>query len=345
MPRTADVGGSGALVFEERPGSCARQGIRAVVAGAVMMLAAVALLSTSWSVQGHERGAELIDASNLADESWQNLQIATGDSLAKQPQQQQASPQQQLAQYMQQTAMQQASLPAAAQGAQYQTQQLPLLQTSVQESTPCGTTTTTYTQPLQPCGATPQSAQSTVPWYYPVRSEANSGLMPGAEQYYNPEVQPDDGLAATTEGGIQNLLQRMSREMATDTMEIANLDNQIAIDQANNRFLAEKYEDIVTLRTRRGPPGIPGPPGPDTVGPTGPQGPVGDRGDVGIEGPKGDDSKNPGPKGGAGVAGPQGPPGPPGPAGDAAPPAAPPPPPPCTLTCANGGVLDAAACR
>ena len=39
MPRPADVGGSGALVFEQRPGSCARQGIRAVVAGAVGWLA------------------------------------------------------------------------------------------------------------------------------------------------------------------------------------------------------------------------------------------------------------------------------------------------------------------
>jgi hypothetical protein len=85
--------------------------------------------------------------------------------------------------------------------------------------------------------------------------------MPGAEQYYYPQVQPGDGIAATTEGGIQNLLQRMSREMTTDTMEIANLDNQIAVDQANNRFLAEKYEDLVTLRTRAGPPGPPGPQG------------------------------------------------------------------------------------
>jgi len=42
-------------------------------------------------------------------------------------------------------------------------------------------------------------------------------------------------------------------------MEVANLQNQIAIDNANNKFLANLYENVITMRTRRGPPGIEGP--------------------------------------------------------------------------------------
>jgi hypothetical protein len=236
-------------------------------AGTVLLCAALALVGkevvNDLAAHEHSRAVllGLVAPTTLADESWQNLQLADGEQLAgasSPSQQQQISPQQQLAQYLQQSAA----------AAPYQTQQLPLLQTTVQQSSPCGTTTTVTTQPLcgssAPCASPCEAAApapSAAPWYYPVRSNANSGLMPGAEQYYYPQVQPGDGIAATTEGGIQNLLQRMSREMTTDTMEIANLDNQIAVDQANNRFLAEKYEDLVTLRTRAGPPGPPGPQG------------------------------------------------------------------------------------
>ena len=59
-----------------------------------------------------------------------------------------------------------------------------------------------------------------------------------------------------------DLLERMTRELSTDTMEIANLDNQVAIDDANNKMLLAKYQAILNLETRVGPPGLPGPPGP-----------------------------------------------------------------------------------
>ena len=138
------------------------------------------------------------------------------------------------------------------------------------------------------------------PWYYPVRSKATAGLMPGAETYYDPQVQPGDGLGATDADKMQNLLQRMTREMSTDTMEIANLDHQVAIDQANNRFLADKYEDLITLRTRRGPPGPAGPPGPGLPGLPGQKGPTGEPGLPGMPGQRGTDNDVTGPRGSPG---------------------------------------------
>ena len=92
-----------------------------------------------------------------------------------------------------------------------------------------------------------------------------------------------------------DLLERMTRELSTDTMEIANLDNQVAIDDANNKMLLAKYQAILNLETRVGPPGLPGPPG--------------EKGELGKEGPKGDD----------GVDGPAGPQGPQGPGAEAPP--------------------------
>ena len=153
------------------------------------------------------------------------------------------------------------------------------------------------------------------PWYYPVRSKATAGLMPGAETYYDPQVQPGDGLGATDADKMQNLLQRMTREMSTDTMEIANLDHQVAIDQANNRFLADKYEDLITLRTRRGPPGPAGPPGPGLPGLPGEKGPTGEPGLQGVPGQRGADNHVTGPRGAPGAAGRPGEAGPPGPEG------------------------------
>jgi hypothetical protein len=237
-------------------------------------VACLSLLVAAVWYRGQAAPAELT-FSNVPQDSWQSLQISAENAgLASQASssQQLASPQQQLALYLQQNG-----------GAKQ--------------------SSTTFAVSPPPSAA---------PWYYPVRTKANAGLMPGAEQYYNPEVQPDDGMGATTAGGIQDLLQRMTREMSTDTMEIANLDHQIAIDQANNRFLAEKYEDLVSLRTRVGPPGRPGPPGKGIAGPPGPKGAAGDAGAPGEPGPKGPENHVDGPPGQAGVPGPQGSPGPAG---------------------------------
>jgi len=61
---------------------------------------------------------------------------------------------------------------------------------------------------------------------------ATAGLIPGAEQYYKPYVAPNEQMpSATSDNGPLSawgdLLERMTRELSTDTMEIANLDNQV----------------------------------------------------------------------------------------------------------------------
>jgi hypothetical protein len=123
--------------------------------------------------------------------------------------------------------------------------------------------------------------------------------MPGAERYYSPYVKPGEDVAAPgdADGGPMSawgdLLERMTRELSTDTMEIANLDNQVlsrstvacsltclarlprialtrgvsggvwwqvSIDDANNKMLLAKYQAILNLETRVGPPGPEGPP-------------------------------------------------------------------------------------
>lgn len=139
----------------------------------------------------------------------------------------------------------------------------------------------------------------------------------------------------------QSLVTKMQKEMSTDTMEIANLKNQVSIDKANEAFLLKKYQDILTLKARVGPPGKEGPPGPPGVGPEGPPGKQGERGDAGETGVPGVDND---------VAGPPGKPGKDGAPGaqgeQGAPGAGPPPPPPCSITsCKHGGHLDEAACR
>jgi len=40
----------------------------------------------------------------------------------------------------------------------------------------------------------------------------------------------------------QSLVSKMQKEMSTDTMEIANLKNQVSIDKANEAFLLKKYQ-------------------------------------------------------------------------------------------------------
>jgi hypothetical protein len=148
--------------------------------------------------------------------------------------------------------------------------------------------------------------------------------MPGAEGYYKPYVKPGENIPmpGETDGGPLSawgdLLERMTRELSTDTMEIANLDNQVAIDDANNKMLLAKYQAILNLETRVGPPGLPGPPGPAGLGPPGPPGPPGEKGELGKEGPKGDDGVD-GPAGPAGPEGPAGPQGPQGPGAEAPP--------------------------
>jgi hypothetical protein len=64
----------------------------------------------------------------------------------------------------------------------------------------------------------------------------------------------------------------MNKELSTDSMEIANLKNQVLIDRANEKYLLNKYQGILTLKARVGAPGKAGPAGPPTVGPKGQQG-------------------------------------------------------------------------
>mmetsp|Transcript_61987 Transcript_61987/g.166357 ORF Transcript_61987/g.166357 Transcript_61987/m.166357 type:complete len:90 (-) Transcript_61987:143-412(-) len=79
-----------------------------------------------------------------------------------------------------------------------------------------------------------------------------------------------------------DVLDRITRELATDTVEIANLDSQVNYAMATNKELASKYRAMLHLKVRRGPagpegvPGVRGPPGP--MGPNGPTGPRGRRG-------------------------------------------------------------------
>jgi hypothetical protein len=122
--------------------------------------------------------------------------------------------------------------------------------------------------------------------------------MPGAEKFYSPYVKPGEAVATPgdADGGPMSawgdLLERMTRELSTDTMEIANLDNQVAIDDANNKMLLAKYQAILNLETRVGPPGPEGPPGPPGKGIPGATGPKGEKGEKGPEGPQGNTGKD-----------------------------------------------------
>ncbi|EKX45799.1 hypothetical protein GUITHDRAFT_138660 [Guillardia theta CCMP2712] len=139
---------------------------------------------------------------------------------------------------------------------------------------------------------------NSAPWYYPARSQSTAGLMPGAEQYYNPDVDPKEAEAAIgSPSQMQDILQRMTRELTTDTMEIANLDHRIAIVRANNKFLADKYQGLLNLQVKRGPPGPQGMPGPGFPGLPGPPGEKGPPGKAGKEGAPGEESGESGPPG------------------------------------------------
>jgi hypothetical protein len=84
-------------------------------------------------------------------------------------------------------------------------------------------------------GSTVSPAYVPASAYPPRPTAATSGLMPGAERYYSPYVKPGEDVAAPgdADGGPMSawgdLLERMTRELSTDTMEIANLDNQVLI--------------------------------------------------------------------------------------------------------------------
>lgn len=89
--------------------------------------------------------------------------------------------------------------------------------------------------PGVPPGATVNPAYVPASAYPPRPTAATSGLMPGAEQYYSPYVKPGENIATpgNADGGPMSawgdLLERMTRELSTDTMEIANLDNQVLV--------------------------------------------------------------------------------------------------------------------
>lgn len=87
--------------------------------------------------------------------------------------------------------------------------------------------------PGVPPGASVSPAYVPASAYPPRPTAATSGLMPGAETYYQPYVKPGEAIAqpGDADGGPMSawgdLLERMTRELSTDTMEIANLDNQV----------------------------------------------------------------------------------------------------------------------
>uniref|UniRef100_A0A6T8DS81 Uncharacterized protein n=1 Tax=Cryptomonas curvata TaxID=233186 RepID=A0A6T8DS81_9CRYP len=111
----------------------------------------------------------------------------------------------------------------------------------------------------------------------------SSALLPGAEVYY-PQPNTLRHLPGNPLSQWGDVFQRITRELTTDTMEIANLDNQVAIDEANNRLLQSKYDLVRDLTTRRGPPGPAGPRGIGYSGPPGPEGPPGPKGNPGPAG-------------------------------------------------------------
>jgi hypothetical protein len=116
---------------------------------------------------------------------------------------------------------------------------------------------------------------------------------------------PPAGWAATW----NTLVSKMAKELSTDTMEIANLKTQVATDRANERYLMDEYQGILTLKGRAGPPGKEGPPGIGIPGPRGSPGPPGEQGDVGEQGEQGVASDEQGPPGEEGEAGAPGDPG------------------------------------
>lgn len=90
----------------------------------------------------------------------------------------------------------------------------------------CGTTVTMVSLPCP-------NTYFTAP-LVPHPTAATAGLIPGAERYYKPYVAPNEAMpSATSDNGPLSawgdLLERMTRELSTDTMEIANLDNQVCV--------------------------------------------------------------------------------------------------------------------
>lgn len=126
-----------------------------------------------------------------------------------------------------------------------------------------------------PCAQVPQYHQY-VQSAAPPQTSVVTYTVPQSTTYYvQPPQQgvPIPAAAPATAGGWDDLLSRMTKELSTDTMEIANLKNQISIDSANSKFLNKKYDSIADASANAGPPGPPGPPGEG-----GEQGPPGDEG-------------------------------------------------------------------
>ena len=72
-----------------------------------------------------------------------------------------------------------------------------------------------------------------------------SGLSRGAENYYHPQLMrvPVSApiLAQDPIGQWGDVMQRFTRELSTDTMEIANLDNEVMVQKADIQDCLEKF--------------------------------------------------------------------------------------------------------
>jgi hypothetical protein len=107
--------------------------------------------------------------------------------------------------------------------------------------------------PAVPPGATVNPASIPASAYPPRPTAATSGLIPGAEQYYKPYVLPGEAIASPgdQDGGPMSawgdLLERMTRELSTDTMEIANLDNQVTVHRFFAHSVGKQVQAILVV--------------------------------------------------------------------------------------------------
>ena len=121
-----------------------------------------------------------------------------------------------------------------------------------------------------PCAQIPQYAyhQYVTPVVQP--SVITYAVPQPATTYYTQVAA--QAAAPASGGGWNDLLSRMTKELSTDTMEIANLKNQLTVDSANSEYLDRKYDGIVDAAAAEGPPGPEGPPGHGVKGPPGDEG-------------------------------------------------------------------------
>jgi hypothetical protein len=100
--------------------------------------------------------------------------------------------------------------------------------------------TTSKMQPGSACGVCAPACSSSCGGQASLQWYTRSGVV-------QPAQPTKEDLSTWTD-----LLQRMTRELSTDTMEVANLKNQVAIDNANTKLLTRKYDAILTLETQKG---------------------------------------------------------------------------------------------